>query len=146
LSGGMVQGGLYARALLAAEASGAHLSEEWAWLSYASLHRSEREAGRVAASPVLGTIPWLRLEAGNAALEALLDSPHLRGVHTLTLRHTRLDDAGVRLVAGSPNLQGLRTLDLGDNRFGDSGLASLAAAPHLGQLRTLELAKVRFAQ
>jgi uncharacterized protein (TIGR02996 family) len=147
LFSGMVVGSLSARAVLAAEASGAHLTEEWAWFRYARFRCAERDSARVAASPVLGSVPNIHLEASGAGtLTTLLGSPHLLSIRSLSLGNTKLDDTGVTALAASPNLRNLRELGLSHTRFGDGGLEALAAAKHLRQLRKLNLEKVRFAR
>jgi hypothetical protein len=141
---GMVTCVFPSRAVLAADAAEAHLTEEWAWLRHLVLECDEGDARRVGASPVLGSAPGLTLEVGNAALEALLDSPHLCTVHDISLCQTKLDNDGVRLVASSSRLTGLRSLNLGLNRFGDEGLVALSESRGLGQLEWLCLRRVQF--
>ncbi|MBY0231466.1 MAG: hypothetical protein K2W96_19450 [Gemmataceae bacterium] len=140
LVGGTVHANLSAKALLAAEELGAHLREEWAWLFHAALACSPADAPKAAASAVLATVPALRLALADKALAAVLASPHLGGLRSLSLKHNRMGEEGARIVAQAP-LRGLRALVLSDNDFGDRGMAHLLASPCLGNVETLDLAK-----
>ena len=75
-------------------------------------------------------------------LEALVQSPLLRAVHTLLLEGCGLGDEGVQVLASSPHLNGLERLDLSSNGIEEDGVRALLGAPaQLPNLRSLTLAE-----
>jgi uncharacterized protein (TIGR02996 family) len=61
----------------------------------------------------------------------------LEGLTTLSLAHDGLGDADVEALASSPHLRRLRSLDLSENDMTDAGLKALARSPLAGRLRWL---------
>jgi hypothetical protein len=80
---------------------------------------------------------------GNAGLEALIQSPHLGALRSLTIG-SRITDPGARALAAAPASSRLRSLDLSYNRqLGVAGAEALAASEHLANLEDLSLRDTR---
>lgn len=90
--------------------------------------------------PELERLRVLRVIGGTSAahLNALLDSPHLRGLTALDLDNNRADDATAALLADGrfPRLAEVR---LRLNAIGNVGALALARSPHLGSLALLDV-------
>jgi uncharacterized protein (TIGR02996 family) len=113
--------------------------------------------GKLVGSPGAAGLRRLHLgdnrDLGDAALEALAGSPHLRGLTSLGLRRCCppsrgapaehfFGERGLRALAQSPHLQSLAELDLTDNRTVGHRLRGLAdAAGPLPALRSLVLTR-----
>jgi uncharacterized protein (TIGR02996 family) len=82
--------------------------------------------------------------AGQLESMALLGSPALAGLVTLSLADCRLDDAAVKVLADTPGLPALRNLDLRYNWFREVGLDALAGSPLLARLRRLCISRRAF--
>jgi uncharacterized protein (TIGR02996 family) len=82
---------------------------------------------------------------GTDALQALVTSPHLRGLRRFSLSagNSRVPEAlgpgGVRVVCGSRAFPGLRELNLSGQKGGAEGLRALAAWPGLRRLTRLDI-------
>jgi hypothetical protein len=143
--------------------------EAWAWLERVYMAVSDATAAQLAACPLLRDLTWVRLYSqgrfGRAGAVKLTASPHLTGLHTLSLgfacdagmvevllahrglaslwdlsfRKCKLGDDGARAVAAAAHLSGLRRLDLRYNRISSPGAAALVAASHLSGLELLDL-------
>src|SRR5262249_9561321 len=70
---------------------------------------------------------------------ALVQSPHLANLTTLSLRRTLMDRHGVRGLTDAPHRCRLTRLNLHDNRLDDQGLAALAASKNLPHLTALDV-------
>jgi uncharacterized protein (TIGR02996 family) len=83
---------------------------------------------------------------GEGQLEsmALLGSPALAGLVTLSLADCRLDDVAIKALADTPGLPALRNLDLRYNWFRHAGLDALAGSPLLARLRRLCISRRAF--
>jgi hypothetical protein len=75
---------------------------------------------------------------------ALLGSPALAGVVTLSLADCRLDDVAIKALADTQGLPALRNLDLRYNWFRHAGLDALADSPLLSRLRRLCISRRAF--
>ena len=74
-----------------------------------------------------------------SGLAALMDGPAGRGLKTLYVAHSVLDDASVEALCAVEGLSRLKTLDLRYNRIRDDGAAAIARAPALTRLEHLDL-------
>ncbi len=93
----------------------------------------------LAGAPALRQLARLDLSGASlsrADLEALVRSPHLRGLRSLVLTRADLDDEDVQVLAGG--FPALLDLDLGDNHFGLAGLRALVGAPYFARLQRLD--------
>jgi uncharacterized protein (TIGR02996 family) len=104
----------------------------------------------IASSPYLARLTALeirdgRLAIGPEAVATLAESPHVRGLTTLSLLNNRASDRGLAALAASPNLGQLRTLALSCyglipwDFVGTEGVEALASSQHLSRLTTLRL-------
>jgi uncharacterized protein (TIGR02996 family) len=76
---------------------------------------------------------------GNDAIPALVRSPYLLSLRSLSLSGNRIGEVGTQALAEAATLAGLRTLDLRYNRIGDTGAEALAASAHLTGLSRLDV-------
>jgi uncharacterized protein (TIGR02996 family) len=74
-----------------------------------------------------------------AGVQALLGSPHLKGLTHLELHRTDLGDAGCAAIVQSGLLRRLKVLNLSDGCITDAGAGILAACPDLKNLQRLDL-------
>jgi uncharacterized protein (TIGR02996 family) len=72
---------------------------------------------------------------------ALLKSPLLKRVNSVSLKDHRLGIEGAIAIAESPHLANLTCLDVSGNNIRKPGLEALAASPHLGKLTALYLSR-----
>src|SRR5262249_12304206 len=92
--------------------------------------------------PGLARIRWLSLETPPPPRDGLLDllrSPHLAGLHGLSIRGMCLPDAFLPLVTSLPRLAGLRELFIGGGPDGDVQPDHVAALSRLASLCPLDL-------
>jgi uncharacterized protein (TIGR02996 family) len=75
------------------------------------------------------------------ALEALLQSPHLRNLITFDVHKCDVGDRGAVAFANCPHLKNLQLLRLDSNEITDTGALALARSPHLAHLEQLELSR-----
>jgi uncharacterized protein (TIGR02996 family) len=115
-------------------------------LSLRSTRFGPQDVEPLASSPALSSLKELDLSEcsydrmlGEAGYRALVQSPHLRQLHTLRLAKTGPQLGGLRALLESPALKNLRELDLSSNNLGKKAAELLAAAPALGELRVLHL-------
>ena len=113
--------------------------------------------------PQLAPVALVTLDADEADWERMVECPHLRHVHRIDARGDMDGDAAVEALADSPHVDRLRglvmhscrlttacvpdllrldlsrleLLNVGANNFGDAGMAELCAHPALGNLRDL---------
>jgi uncharacterized protein (TIGR02996 family) len=101
---------------------------------------SRRGADRLAADPFLGRIRFLRLHwfESMPTLVALLNSPYMRTVRHLCLRHADIMDAGAWHVANCPNLTGLKYLNLACCGIGDAGVRAMIRSPYLKTIEQID--------
>jgi uncharacterized protein (TIGR02996 family) len=111
------------------------------WVTFSEL----RSVARLAASPGLARIRWLRVnrsELSDDDLRHLMSSPHLGPLVGLSFNRGRLSGAALGIIAASPACRELRQLEMG----GSCGtlptsdeVAALVAAPMMAGLRSLAL-------
>jgi len=76
---------------------------------------------------------------GPSGLSALLASPLMPTLRSLSLERNPLSDVGAARLAGCPAVAGLAHLDLSYTGLTDAAARKLARSPHLGGLRELRL-------
>jgi uncharacterized protein (TIGR02996 family) len=90
-------------------------------------------------SPALGLIRGLTLNTSlfrsAPELHPLLDSPHLRGLRSLALSSTGVDNHLARALAAARGLAGLRTLRLRNTILSDAGVVKLLEPGVFPELR-----------
>jgi len=82
----------------------------------------------------LAPIRHLDITALGGFAAELFTSPWLRGIRSLSLRSTGLDDDGLAAIAASPHLAELEWLSLAENAVDMPGLEALAGSRGLAQL------------
>ena len=125
----------------------ARFEEAWQYapVQFVKMSDAAAHVEELAASPLLARLRGLDLSHANpalgvAALEALLNSPHLTGLVRLELQGNRLGHDAAAVLAAAPNLRGLKRLRLSfGNSIGEIGARLLAASPHLRNLEELGL-------
>jgi uncharacterized protein (TIGR02996 family) len=93
-------------------------------------------------SPALGRVTSLSLAkcpAGREWVEELARSPHLTRLRILDLTGSAVGPKGLEQLASSENLTGLNALHLGHNGVRDSGAKALAASTIITRLTVLDL-------
>jgi uncharacterized protein (TIGR02996 family) len=117
--------------------------------AYRSRGFAAGSVGRVAAGPWPPRLTDLTLgwvEGGIASVRALVASPHLRQLRTLSLSVWDMTDDGAGVLAACPGLAGLTRLQLDANRIGDAGAQALIDSPHLRGLKFLNLSSERISK
>ena len=76
---------------------------------------------------------------GVAAVQTVVDSPNIRKLRSLTIRHNALGDEAVRALASCSNLRRLKSLDLDDCEVTNDGAVALAGSRELSNLERLDL-------
>lgn len=79
------------------------------------------------------------IDLAPSLVRRLLGDGALPGLHTLSLRHTGLDDGAMRTFADADWAGSLVHLTLDHNAITDAGLETLCASRYLGPLQTLSL-------
>jgi uncharacterized protein (TIGR02996 family) len=79
----------------------------------------------------LAPIRHLTVTKSGDALEALMQSPHLDRLRSLSVEGCGLTDRDMFVIAKSRQLRGLRWLSVAQNRVTEAGAAALAESPYL---------------
>jgi uncharacterized protein (TIGR02996 family) len=91
-------------------------------------------------APALGGLTSLRVEnLGPATAAAVLDSPLMNHLESLTLGDSGLQSRTLATLAANPASENLRRLDLSSNFLDETAVATLAESPYLRNLRVLVL-------
>lgn len=77
------------------------------------------------------SLVWTDALAGVPETKALMSSPHLSHIDSLSIGRIPFGDAGAHLLANTPSLASLSHLDLFGIGLGDEGVVSLARSPYL---------------
>lgn len=114
-----------------------------------SLAAAEGLVPRLAACPSLARLTTLSVDGPESpehpcqldvvGLRALLASPYLHHLATLSIRQNRLGVSGAEALATCPKPPRLRGLDCGRNQMGDAGVCALSSSPLLDGLSRLDL-------
>jgi hypothetical protein len=94
---------------------------------------------RVAAAGAFRTLLLNSNDLGDGGLVALLKSPLVARLESLSLAENAISDSGAKAIAECAALKGLKHLELGQNPITNAAAQALLTSPHLGRLRWLGL-------
>jgi uncharacterized protein (TIGR02996 family) len=111
---------------------------------------NDEQLHRLAGMPELlrlnALILWDHHHGSAEGWSALLASPFLVNLTTLSLANCGLADDVVAVLTGSPTLAGLRVLDLTMNALGPEGARALIRSPYLPNIQRLYLGENLFGE
>jgi hypothetical protein len=103
----------------------------------------------LAGCPALRGLRSLRLSTSkldDSALEALIRQATYTRLAMLDLSANKIGDPGATALAQWPSLRGVRCLDLAQNAVRDQGALALSESPYLEEVQVLRLSRAKLSQ